>query len=784
MKARPIPMQSAVLRASVTADSATTEGEACTILVDGADTACTASGLTGYTPTPGDRLLVQRVGGVIEVIQFLNRGVVPSAGGVSVYYQDSEPTGASLHSGDIWYDTSDGNHPYVYDGTAWQDVQDQGIVTAQDAAATAQSTANAKTATYTQGTQPTASAVGDVWIDPSHGNAQSVWDGTTWVAAPFGAGALSDDMLAGKIVPIDEAVTLAWGVPDPSDDLSGVSSTTGPEPWLNVAWPSDVSQAVGLTPDGSNFATVEVTSTTNKWRLVTINRSTGARTVIGTITVGKGGGTGIVVEQCGGLVKIGSSYYVFGSRSIIGGANDGQWNVYTVNSSGSITATHTIKTFAFPVPDYAWLNNPQIATNGTIYYICWWDDSDNKFHVQGYTTAGATSGSQVNSGTATSGELSSFAYGSFDFGANRYLIGLGDFGPGSVVSLNTSGAIQSSEGWTLDLGQQIGAGGMCWDSTSSRIVVLGGNGLARYTANTSDLSVSAAYSWSDENATGGTHETAMSPAIALTVPKRGVVTLSRLPIAPGASGTGTDAPSSFNLYFASTAGAPSTYHLQHTITYPTASVVGTQDLTNARTALATSTFVTGASGSIVSESGGFEVFGDGTGDWPHLRKSVMPIGMITPYGGASAPTGWLACNGTAVSRTTYADLFAVIGTTFGAGDGSTTFNLPNLADKVPLGVGTFALGHADGNGQMPAHTHSIDHDHASFTKSVQSANTTTAGGTTIRVTDIGNVTGGGGTSNDLTFNVPAFNGSSGSAGSGSLNLPPYLAVVYIIYAGT
>lgn len=52
----------------------------------------------------------------------------------------------------------------------------------------------------------------------------------------------------------------------------------------------------------------------------------------------------------------------------------------------------------------------------------------------------------------------------------------------------------------------------------------------------------------------------------------------------------------------------------------------------------------------------------------------------------TAPTGWLLCNGDAVSRTTYAALFAVIGTTFGTGDGSTTFNVPDFRGRVPAGV--------------------------------------------------------------------------------------------------
>lgn len=87
-----------------------------------------------------------------------------------------------------------------------------------------------------------------------------------------------------------------------------------------------------------------------------------------------------------------------------------------------------------------------------------------------------------------------------------------------------------------------------------------------------------------------------------------------------------------------------------------------------------------------------------TGDFP-----FVPTGGIIPYGGSTAPTGWLLCDGAAVSRSTYADLFAIIGTTFGAGNGSTTFNLPNLTGKFPQGVdGTYTRGSTGG---AATHTH-------------------------------------------------------------------------------
>lgn len=108
-----------------------------------------------------------------------------------------------------------------------------------------------------------------------------------------------------------------------------------------------------------------------------------------------------------------------------------------------------------------------------------------------------------------------------------------------------------------------------------------------------------------------------------------------------------------------------------------------------------------------------------------------PVGMVSPYAGSSSPTGWLLCDGTAVSRTTYSALFGVISTTYGAGDTSTTFNVPDLRGRTPIGAGTGAgltartLAATTGvesvtltaaQSGLPAHTHT------------NSATTTTTGG--------------------------------------------------------
>ena len=107
-----------------------------------------------------------------------------------------------------------------------------------------------------------------------------------------------------------------------------------------------------------------------------------------------------------------------------------------------------------------------------------------------------------------------------------------------------------------------------------------------------------------------------------------------------------------------------------------------------------------------------------------IAESLVPSGAITPFAGSAAPTGWFSCDGSAISRATYAALFAAIGTTYGAGDGSTTFNLPNLKGRVPVGVDAAqtefdtrgetggAKTHLLSSAEMPSHTHVQDaHTH-------------------------------------------------------------------------
>lgn len=102
-------------------------------------------------------------------------------------------------------------------------------------------------------------------------------------------------------------------------------------------------------------------------------------------------------------------------------------------------------------------------------------------------------------------------------------------------------------------------------------------------------------------------------------------------------------------------------------------------------------------------------------------KSSLPSGTVTSFAGNNAPKGWLLCNGETVSRETYKTLFEIIGTTYGNGDSTTTFTLPDMRGRISVAAGTGAgltnrvLGAVGGEenhlltiNEIPSHTHTYD----------------------------------------------------------------------------
>lgn len=139
--------------------------------------------------------------------------------------------------------------------------------------------------------------------------------------------------------------------------------------------------------------------------------------------------------------------------------------------------------------------------------------------------------------------------------------------------------------------------------------------------------------------------------------------------------------------------------------------------------------------------------------------NAIPAGAILAYAAATAPTGYLLCNGAAVSRTTYAALFTAISTTYGTGDGSTTFNVPDLRGRFPLGVDG-AAARITSNDTLGASSGTEDHNHAVVTSSTDSGTPDTGSGGGNPIAD---------SPHDHTVDLPAM-----------VALPPYQVVEYII----
>lgn len=148
----------------------------------------------------------------------------------------------------------------------------------------------------------------------------------------------------------------------------------------------------------------------------------------------------------------------------------------------------------------------------------------------------------------------------------------------------------------------------------------------------------------------------------------------------------------------------------------------------------------------------------GTATWMDLS---VPPGALMLFATSAAPTGWLIADGAAISRTTYAALFDAIGGNYGAGNGSTTFNIPDLRGRVPVGKaasGTFgtlantggAETHTLSTAEMPSHTHGP----SGFTYFAGANNTVTYAGGSAKYSVDGLMsttgsTGGGGSHNNL-----------------------------------
>jgi len=175
--------------------------------------------------------------------------------------------------------------------------------------------------------------------------------------------------------------------------------------------------------------------------------------------------------------------------------------------------------------------------------------------------------------------------------------------------------------------------------------------------------------------------------------------------------------------------------------------------------------------------------------------AAPPIGSMTMFAGWTdrPPAGWLPCDGRALVRADYPALFSLLGTNYGAGNGTTTFNLPNMLGRFPVGSGgdgsTWWLGKTGGSetvalttAQVPSHSHSMTHTHSiAHTHTVPSAagDSTVASGTGATVASSATATTSAASTGTSGGSSETATGNAGS-GDSHENMPPYVGVVFII----
>lgn len=169
---------------------------------------------------------------------------------------------------------------------------------------------------------------------------------------------------------------------------------------------------------------------------------------------------------------------------------------------------------------------------------------------------------------------------------------------------------------------------------------------------------------------------------------------------------------------------------------------------------------------------------------------VTPVGVVLPYAATSAPSSWFICDGSAVSRATYSDLFTAIGTTFGVGDGSTTFNLPDLRGRMIVGYAPSG-GHTDvstlaaNDGQAvanrrPKHRTTNSLTVSPSTHSHQQTMYSGPGGSTVAGTASGasSSTGNGDSTAGTSLSIGGSVGTNNA--NDALDTPSYIVLNYII----
>lgn len=435
---------------------------------------------------------------------------------------------------------------------------------------------------------------------------------------------------------------------------------------------------------------------------------------------------------------------------------------YYLDSYGSSGTNYEIKNIAY----YDSTATAALSNDGTDIYVTEVDRASKRFIVRKYS--GTTLGFLTSWGFDAGNITTAYKYiiGMVYTGGFFYIATEGPQGsevrkydPATPATMVTNGNFSlpaSASGFAHD-------GTNFWALTENGVIHRIENATLSMTGD-----IYAASTYYDN--VGVVHETSASPVSTKTLTKGQRVSIT---VSGSAASADPEGPSHVRFYAGNVSSTRTNLFLQAdgtksltgsaiklTLNSLTLSGTNPPDPTNNPNA-----FPAGNPGKILATAGGFVLNGDSTGAWPYIQ----PVGAITMYGGATAPSGWLLCNGSLLPISGYQALFAVIGHKFNGGvdPGSGLFRTPDLMDRFPIGAGAFAVGAAGGSktitvAQMPEH----DHGGGSFTVHRRVSTGTNVG-----------MAQGGGSAASSDASVA---GLSGLRGSGQDYWQPYQAVSFII----